>query len=114
MPLAELGGRCCCGKRRPQRPSGTIERLLSGILRSGVAFLAATTGVGAGRVRRGTAGTPWEGGVGLYAHRLWPVVGGDAGCLSGQEDAVAEEVESGASVHLSQRAFGLGVLPCMP
>lgn len=28
---------------------------------------------------------------------VWPVVGGDTECLSGQEDAVAEEVESGAS-----------------
>ncbi|MFG2795069.1 hypothetical protein [Streptomyces sp. NPDC048419] len=39
--------------------------------------------------------------LGLQNVRVWPVVGGNAWWSSGQEDAVAEEVESGASVHLS-------------
>jgi hypothetical protein len=38
-----------------------------------------------------------------------PVVGGDARCPSGQEDAVAEDVESGASVHLPHDPLGSGV-----
>ncbi|GGP01238.1 hypothetical protein GCM10012280_71700 [Wenjunlia tyrosinilytica] len=45
-------------------------------------------------------------GVGLSNERLWPVVGGAAGYLSGQEDAVAEKVESGAPVHLSRDSLG--------
>ena len=44
--------------------------------------------------------------AGVSTNRL-PIVGGDAGCPSGQ-DAVAEEGESGASVHLSRDSLGAG------
>ncbi|MDX2982274.1 MULTISPECIES: hypothetical protein, partial [Streptomyces] len=59
--------------------------------------------------RRAARGRVSRTGSGLSNERLCPVVGGDGGCLSGEQDAVAEEVESCASVHLSHDPFGAGV-----